>query len=93
MRIATRAGAPVTLVMPRRMLHGIEQGTERRARFAPRVVENSIEIARDPGRGRVRDRSPTRDGHLAVIKAPLDNEKRDTHASGSGVREPVRQHP
>jgi hypothetical protein len=53
LRVATRLGEPVTLVMTRRMLRGIKQRAEQRT-------------------------------HI---------ERRDTHASRSGVREPVRQHP
>jgi hypothetical protein len=49
MRIANRVGEPVTLVMTRRMLHGIKQRAERKAR-ASRTVENAIEIDREPAR-------------------------------------------
>ena len=39
LRIATRAGEPVTLVMTRRMLHGIRQRAERRAAAGAEQVE------------------------------------------------------
>jgi hypothetical protein len=62
MRIANRVGEPVTLVMTRRMLHGIKQRAERKVRRPRGIVENFIEIDRDPGGVRLHDRSPARTG-------------------------------
>jgi hypothetical protein len=74
-RIATRAGEPVTLVMTRRMLHGIKQRAEHRAEPSRGVVQNAVAIGR-------------------AIRTTWDNQERgQSDASGSGVREPVRQHP
>jgi hypothetical protein len=38
LRVATRVGEPVTLVMTRRMLHGLRQRAEQRARVGTPVA-------------------------------------------------------
>jgi hypothetical protein len=48
MRIATRVGEPVTLVMTRRMLHGIRQRAERKAAIGRELVEKPDQVDREP---------------------------------------------